>query len=159
MPEIFSILPVATAEDLKDTVFLFETYADHLGHDLFYQNFPEELASLPAKYAPPQGALLIARGGKGERLGCVALRPLPEEGECEIKRMFVMPEARGKGLGRALAEAIIAEARNIGYDTVKLDTMPHLAAALSLYLDLGFVPVPAYYQGAVPGTLFFGRPL
>jgi ribosomal protein S18 acetylase RimI-like enzyme len=136
---------------------LFTAYADSLGIDLAYQNFAEELASLPGQYAPPHGALLLARLRDGTPIGCVGLRPLSSPGVGEIKRLYVSPSGRGLGVGRALAEAILQQAKTIGYDKVRLDTLPFMTAAIGLYRALGFSPAAAYYTSPIAGTLFMER--
>src|SRR5215469_2054260 len=133
----FAIRPVRDPEDLKAAIALFYAYADFLGVSLTYQKFEAEMASMPGKYAPPKGELLLARGADGAALGCVGLRPL-DDGTCEMKRLYVAPEARGMKLGQALAEAIVAEARRIGYPEMRLDTLPTLTAAIALYARMGF---------------------
>ena len=150
----FDIRAVRTAEDLEATKALFNAYAASLGINLSYQNFVAEMAAMPGKYAPPDGELLLARDGNGAAIGCVGLRPL-EDGVCEMKRLYVAPEGRGLGVGRALAEDIIKTARRIGYREMRLDTLPSLTAAIALYKDMGFVAIPAYYDTPIAGTLFF----
>jgi len=154
----FKIEPVRTATDLEAVSDLFRAYVASLGIDLAYQGFEQELATLPGKYAPPEGALLIAKNSADEPVGCVALRPL-SSGACEMKRLYVDPAGRGLGLGRALTDAIIAEAIRIGYREMKLDTLPTLTAAAELYRRTGFVPIPAYYDTPVEGTLFMALSL
>lgn len=133
---------------------LFEAYAASLPVDLGYQNFASELAALPGDYAPPRGALLLARGEGGAALASVGLRPLTEEGCCEMKRLYVLPTGRGLGLGRAMAEAAVAEARRIGYAEMRLDTLPGMDAAIRLYRAMGFAPTAPYYGPTPEGTLF-----
>jgi GNAT superfamily N-acetyltransferase len=101
----FQIAPVRTADDLAAVVVLFRAYATSLDIDLSYQNFDMEIASMPGKYAPPTGELLLARGPQGKPIGCAGLRPLEIDGCCEMKRLYVSPEAQGIGLGRGLVEA------------------------------------------------------
>jgi putative acetyltransferase len=146
------IRPALTAEEIDVVRALFEEYAAALGIDLGYQGFVGELASLPGCYAPPRGRLLIAWVGE-EPAGCVALRPLAEN-VCEMKRLYVRPTFRGSGIGKQLAEAIIAEARQIGYAIMRLDTVPKLEAATRMYESLGFVRRDAYYETPVVGTIF-----
>ncbi len=138
---------------------LFEEYAASISVDLAYQGFAAELAGLPGQYAPPAGALLLARGGDGEPLGCAGLRPTGEPDIAEMKRLFVRPEGRGRGLGVALVEAIVAVAERIGYGEVRLDTLPEMAAAIALYERSGFVRTRPYYDTPVAGTVFFTRAL
>lgn len=145
----------AGARDLAAVTRLFEAYAASLPIDLGYQDFATEVESLPGSYAPPRGALLLAIDRAGGPLGCVAMRPLPEVGACEMKRLYVAPAARGTGLGGALADAIIGEARICAYRRMYLDTLPTMAEAQALYRAIGFVRTDAYYATAVPETLFY----
>ena len=151
----FQIIPVRTKDDLEATKALFDAYAASLGINLSYQNFVAEMAAMPGKYAPPKGELLLARDKDGIAIGCVGLRPLDDDGVCEMKRLYVAPGGRGLGLGRALAEAIVGHARRIGYREMRLDTLPSLTAAIALYEDIGFAAIPAYYDTPIAGTLFF----
>jgi len=111
-----------------------------------------ELAGLPGAYAPPEGRLLLAFFG-GEPAGCIALRKIGEE-ICEMKRLWVRPAFRGTGLGRQLAESLMAEARAAGYRRVRLDTLPSMKAAQALYLSLGFADIPPYNDHPIEGTRF-----
>ncbi|HEY0833445.1 MAG TPA: GNAT family N-acetyltransferase [Azospirillum sp.] len=155
----FRIAPARSAEDLEAVARLFGAYAASLDIDLSYQDFAAELAGLPGKYAPPAGALLIARDGPGEPLGCVGLRPIAPDGCCEMKRLYVAPRGRGLGLGQALVDAVVGEAARIGYREMRLDTLPTMAAALALYGKAGFRPTAPYYDTPVAGTIFLARPL
>src|SRR3954468_10550286 len=144
------IRQVSSAEEIDVARELFVEYAA-LEIDLAYQGFADELAELPGCYAPPRGRLLVAWVGD-DAAGCVALRPLDGDA-CEMKRLYVRPRQRGGGVGKQLAEAIIAEARQIGYAVMRLDTVPKLAAATRLYETLAFVRRSAYYETAVVGTI------
>jgi len=135
---------------------LFDEYAGSLEIDLSFQDYHRERATLPGGYAPPGGRLLLALVD-GEPAGCVALRELDAAaGDCEMKRLYVRPTARGLGLGRRLAVAVIDAARAAGYRRMLLDTLPSMAAAVGLYQALGFVDVPAYRHNPVPGARFMG---
>ena len=139
---------IAAARDI------FGDYARSLQVDLCFQNFEEELAALPGEYAPPGGCLLLAHVD-GELAGCGAIRPLADASyanACEMKRLFVRPAFRGLGLGRALAEALLDEARRIGYSAMLLDTLDDMEAARELYGELGFVEIPPYYFNPIPGA-------
>jgi GNAT superfamily N-acetyltransferase len=155
----FRISPASAAQDLGAVADLFARYAASLPVDLSYQDFASELAALPGKYAPPGGQLLLARDPDGAPLGCVGLRPIPLAGCCEMKRLFLLPNARGLGLGRAMAEAVIEEARRLGYRELRLDTLPTMDAAMGLYERLGFDRIAAYYEPTPAGTVFMGLAL
>ncbi len=160
MPEVpYRIGPAVTLAEIAAVARLFRDYAASLPVDLGYQDFEAELAGLPGKYAPPGGALLLAQDDVGEALACVALRPMDEAGRCEMKRLYVAPHGRGLGLGRAMAEAICAEAARLGYGEICLDTLPTMADAQALYRRMGFVEITPYYATPVAGTRFLARRL
>lgn len=136
---------------------LFTEYAQAIGTDLEYQGFSAELAGLPAPYAPPQGALLIAFIGE-DVLGCVALRQL--DGDiAEMKRLYVREAYRGLGLGKHFVEAVIHAARLAGYRELRLDTLASMTSAQALYQRLGFVEIPPYNTKHLPGTRFYALKL
>ena len=155
----FAIAPARSAADIAAVAELFRAYGASLDVDLGYQGFEEEVAGLPGKYAPPAGELLIARAKDGSVLGCVALRPMDEAGCAEMKRLFVLPTGRGTGLGRALVEAIVAQAAALGYGEIRLDSLPSMTDAIALYRKCGFEPMPPYYETPVMGTVFLQRRL
>lgn len=149
----FGIAPVRTDADLKDVINLFHQYVQWLDFDLAFQNFDDEMAAMPGKYAPPTGELLLARDGAGAAVGCVAIRPL-SEGVCEMKRLYVLPTTQGTGVGKALVTQIINVAQQLGYAEIRLDTLPRMEAALRMYRSLGFVDIPAYYDTPFDDTHF-----
>jgi GNAT superfamily N-acetyltransferase len=147
------IIAVNSAAGIEQARELFREYEAWLAVDLCFQNFEKELAELPGKYAPPEGRLLLALENQ-EAAGCVALRKIGED-TCEIKRLFLRPQFRGHGLGRQLAETIIYEARQIGYQRMRLDTLPpKMNDAIGLYRALGFREIDPYYHNPVPGAKF-----
>ena len=172
-PEIVMITPDEPRE-LDAVRAIFRDYADSLGIDLGFQNFDQELASLPGEYEEPRGALLLAvvdvgevavpvdaeplaraQGQLAHVAGCCALRPLDTAdypNAAEIKRLYVRPQFRGVGLGRQLAEAILDAARGAGYACVLLDTLDDMESARALYEDLGFAEVPPYYHNPIAGS-------
>lgn len=142
-----------SAADIADVRTLFNEYAESLGFSLCFQSFEIELAQLPWEYAPPSGRLLLARSG-AVAAGCVAMHEL-EEGICEMKRLYVRPQFRGTGLGRRLAEAIIAQARETGYARMRLDTVVSvMGRAVELYCALGFREIAPYRANPIPSALY-----
>ena len=131
---------------------MFEEYAAALSIDLCFQNFAQELATLPKMYGPPTGALLLAEIANTPA-GCVAVRRL-DATTCELKRLYVRPTQRGHNLGRQLAEAALETARNLGYARIRLDTLPEMQQAQRLYESLGFHDIPAYYGNPIEGQRF-----
>jgi GNAT superfamily N-acetyltransferase len=158
MPAMPETPQVRRADPLADLVIvrrLFREYAASLGFALEFQGFEDELSRLPGEYGEPRGVILLACSPAGDPWGVVALRPLEDEGACEMKRMYVRPEARGRGLGRVLGEAIVAEARARGYRAMRLDTVDTMTTAIALYASLGFKPIAPYRFNPLPGALYF----
>jgi GNAT superfamily N-acetyltransferase len=141
-----------TERDTRAVQRLFAEYAESLEVDLGFQAFDEEVAALPGRYAPPRGALLVARVD-GEAVGCVGIRPLEAEA-CELKRLFVRPAHRSGGTGRRLLEEALATARRIGYRTIRLDTIPGMERAQTLYARAGFREIAPYTANPVAGTRY-----
>src|SRR6185436_10626820 len=154
--EIITEMKLIQAEEVDEIAQarrLFREYAEWLQIDLCFQNFEQELANLPGDYAVPDGRLLLAYDG-AELAGCVALRRI-NEGVCEMKRLFLREEFRGRGLGRQLIEAIIREAKQIGYERMRLDTLPpKMNDAIALYRSYGFRETAPYYENPVAGAIF-----
>jgi len=147
----FAIREAGSADDIAHARELFREYADWLAIDLSFQNFVDELATLPGKYAPPRGRLFLA----GEPpVACIALRPLDEAGVGEVKRLYVRDAARGTGLGRTLVQTVIEHARGIGYRELRLDTADWMRDARHLYGRLGFRECSPYYHNPMPGAVY-----
>jgi len=149
-----SIVAATTPEHLDAIRVLFREYAQSLNMDLCFQGFEQELAGLPGDYAEPRGCLLIA-AVDGAVAGCCALRALDASdyaNACEMKRLYVRPAYRGLGLGRRLAEAILDQGRQAGFECVLLDTLDDMEAARALYDDLGFEDIPPYYYNPIAGA-------
>ncbi|KZM49237.1 GNAT family N-acetyltransferase [Labrenzia sp. OB1] len=155
----FAIFPVETAEDLDVVKTLFRAYVDWLGIDLSYQGFEEELAGMPGKYSRPSGALFLAKDPDGSSLGCVGLRPFADNGACEMKRLYVLPAGRGRGVGGALIDRVLGTAADVGYSEMLLDTLPSMTGAIKLYKAAGFDEIPAYYETPIRETVFFRKVL
>jgi ribosomal protein S18 acetylase RimI-like enzyme len=155
MPEIHA---VETGADLDAARHLFRAYAERLDFDLDFQDFEAEMEALPGPYAPPDGAILLAEVD-GTAVGVVAVQPLNDEGACEMKRLYVDPEVRRQGLGRALALGIIEAAQDLGYDVMRLDTVASMTAARTLYRSLGFEERSAYYHNPLDDAVYMERPL
>ena len=138
--------------DLPEVRLMLTEYQQWLGIDLAFQHFQQEVEELPGEYRPPTGALFVARNGTAAG-GMVAMRRR-DAGRAEMKRLFVRPAARGTGLGRALAQRVIDEARTAGYRELVLDTLPVMHEAHRLYAALGFRPIAPYYPSPIAGTSF-----
>jgi putative acetyltransferase len=147
------LIPATLPEHIEQTRSLFLEYGRSLDFSLCFQSFDEELKSLPGAYAPPGGRLLLAQAA-GRAAGCIALRQL-EPGICEMKRLYVRPDARGKGLGLMLVDRLISEARSIGYERMRLDTIePAMKGAVALYRRVGFREIPPYSKIPIASALW-----
>jgi GNAT superfamily N-acetyltransferase len=153
---VVKVLTFAQAESpgqIAQARELFLEYAQSLGFSLCFQSFDKELAELPGDYAPPAGRLLLAEF-QGQLAACVALHKL-DSGICEMKRLYMRPQFRGKGVGRALAERIIDEARQIGYQRMRLDTVePVMKDAVAMYRKLGFKEIAPYCANPMAGAIY-----
>jgi len=150
---MFHFKQVEQAGEIADARLLFQEYQASLGISLCFQNFDKEVAGLPGDYAPPNGRLYLAVEN-GAVAGCIALRKIDER-ICEMKRLYVRPQFRGTGLGRKLTERIIADARAIGYASMRLDTMPgKMDQAIVLYRSLGFKDIAPYYDNPYDDVAF-----
>jgi ribosomal protein S18 acetylase RimI-like enzyme len=148
------LVPADGPEAVAAVRALFREYADSLAIDLGFQDFEQELATLPGEYAAPGGALLLALVDDAPA-GCVAMRPLPEADHanaCEMKRLYVRRAFRRFGLGRLLAQALMDLATQAGHSCMLLDTLDDMEAARGLYTSLGFVEIPPYYFNPIPGA-------
>ena len=152
-----AIRQATTALDIAHARKLFEEYAAWLRIDLCFQNFDQELATLPGAYVPPRGRLLIA-GPEGEPYGCIALRPF-DDVSGEVKRLYVRPAARGHRAGEALVRTLLDDARAIGYRELKLDTFEWMNDARKLYERLGFAYCSPYYHNPLPGAVYMSLAL
>ena len=147
------IAQAESPEQVEEARQLFQEYAESLGFSLCFQSFDKEVAGLPGDYSPPNGRLLLVEQD-GKVAGCVALHKL-SDGVCEMKRLYVRPEFRGKALGRALAERVIQEARALGYTEMRLDTIVgKMDPAIALYRELGFREIPSYRENPITGAIY-----
>lgn len=148
------IVQAQSESEIEQVRELFGEYVAWLGINLCFQNYDKEVASLPGEYAPPHGRLLLALAEDGAVAGCAALRDLGN-GVAEMKRLFVRPAFRGQRLGWQLAERIVDEARTLGYEQIRLDTLPgKMDQAIAMYRVLGFKDIPPYYNNPVAGAAF-----
>lgn len=157
MNDLSTIQPAQFPQEVTAVRALFREYAAGLGFDLCFQGFDEELATLPGKYAAPAGGLFIALK-RAEPVGCVAFRPLGDL-DCEMKRLFVRPAARGEQLGRRLAEHVCEAAREAGYRRICLDTIETMREARALYHSLGFHEIEPYVFNPIAGARYMARKL
>jgi putative acetyltransferase len=155
MDSQLQFIQAETFAQVEDARRLFIEYSERLGLDLCFQNFEKELSELPGNYAPPEGRLLLAVFDESIA-GCVGLRKIGDDNRtCEMKRLYVRPEFRGHGIGRAMALKLIEEARNAGYERMRLDTLSaQMGEAIKMYRSLGFQEIEAYYHNPVKGAMF-----
>lgn len=132
---------------------LFLEYADELQENLCFQSFDDEVKDPLKKYGPPTGALFIAYWNEAPA-GCIALQPLKEEGVCEMKRLYVKPAFRKYGIGKALVEQLLEASQQLGYKSMRLDTLERLQPAIKLYEQYGFKVINAYYENPLPGVVY-----
>ncbi len=158
MHHIIKLIPAATSEQIGIVRDLFVEYQQWLNFSLCFQGFDKELAELPGKYAPPLGRLYLAECD-GAVAGCIALRPMEEPGICEMKRLYVRDEFRGRGIGKYLTKTILSDAKEIGYTAMRLDTLERMETARSLYRNLGFNTIPAYYHNPLDEVVYMELPL
>ena len=149
----------AREQHLPTARAMFREYQQWMGIDLCFQGFEEELETMPGAYAPPDGVILLAIEG-GETVGCVGVRPMADvkpgaENEAELKRLYVRPCCRGRGAGKSLFLDAMVKAKEIGYSSVVLDTLPTMQTAKAMYVKYGFSRIPAYYQNSVEGAEFY----
>ena len=154
----FTVSAARSVPEMTATAALFRAYAKTLDIDLAPQGFAKEVDALPGIYGPPSGEIILAKRGD-HVLGCIALRALEPPHTCEIKRLFVREQVRGIGVGKALVEAAIQTARDLGYGEVKLDTLPQMEGAIALYKQCGFAPVAPYGSHPYPGLVCLGKKL
>ena len=147
------LLPARTAEHYAIARELFVEYAQQLGHGLEFQHFDQELETLPGPYAPPGGCLLLARDGD-QWVGSVGMRPRSTT-ICEMKRMYIRPAYRRRGVGRQMAHELIRVAREIGYERMRLDTLAPMTPARRLYESIGFCQIQPYYNNPIEGAVFY----
>lgn len=147
----------ATAADLPHVRAMLREYVDWIGLDLAFQEIDAELAGLPGDYAPPRGALLVA-ADEDRPVAMIGLRPLDTD-VCEMKRLFVQLEARGRGLAKQLVSRVLDEARRLNYREIRLDTLPMMGDAQALYVSLGFEDIAPYYDTPIAGTRFMAKRL
>jgi putative acetyltransferase len=152
-PDMIQILQVHTPDQLIEIKKLFREYETWLGFDLSFQNFEKEVSSLPGKYTPPKGAILMASFNE-HIAGCIAVRPLDKD-ICEMKRFFVRSKFRGYGIGKKLSEAIVEKAKEIGYAKIRLDTHNTFKAAIGIYRKLGFKEIDSYYHNPMPDVSYW----
>jgi ribosomal protein S18 acetylase RimI-like enzyme len=147
------IIEAESSETIEAARVLFQEYASTLDFDLSFQHFDHEMRTFPVQYSSPSGCLLVAYEDESPT-GCVGLRKLDED-ICEMKRLYVRPRFRGRGIGRALVINVINKGGKLGYGRMRLDTVPSMQEAIALYESFGFKPIPPYRHNPIPGALYF----
>ena len=150
---------ITLKEALTDDVFglaekLFQEYAESLGVDLEFQNFSEELSNIQNQYSRPNGVLILAIEAGFRPMGCFGVRPM-EGPICELKRMYLRKQARGKGIGKLMLKKSISMARELGYEKMRLDTLPSMQSAIKRYQSMGFYEIGPYRYNPIEGTKYF----
>ena len=149
---MLEIIPAHEEPLLSEIRVLFREYGESLGFHLCFQDFDREMAELPGRYSPPDGRLLIAKWS-GRVAGCVAMKRLGPD-VCEMKRFYVRSGFRGKGIGQAVAKAILDESRIAGYSCMRLDTVPSMQSAIRIYEALGFKDIEPYVYNPISGVRY-----
>ncbi|MEM6318202.1 MAG: GNAT family N-acetyltransferase [Bacteroidota bacterium] len=148
------LLPAINPKDYTIAAQLFEEYATQIGVDLSFQNFKEELAAIEQQYGKPNGVIYLAYDRQDHPAGCFGIRPF-DGTICELKRMYLQPSLRGKGVGKQMLQKAIEVGKNLGYTKMRLDTLPTMESAIGLYKKLGFYEIPAYRYNPIAGTKYF----
>ncbi len=146
------IIEASKPEHFEVAEILFKEYVLSLGYDISHQNYDQEFDELDQIYQPPDGALFLGKSSD-QWIGCVGLRPF-DSTICEMKRLYVRKEGRGTGLGYSLCKSILSKAIALGYEKMRLDTLPDMHAAQGMYKKVGFYPIPSYNDNPIEGTLF-----
>lgn len=155
MPLVWSVREARFPDEVEVVRALFRDYASDIGESLCFQGFEEELATLPGKYGGPKGIVVLGFLDR-QPVACAALRPLKPR-VCEMKRLYVQPAARGRGIARALVRRLLREARGMGYKSMKLDTLGRMTSAIKLYESMGFVPTAPYIENPFEDAVFMER--
>ena len=150
---LVEVVEPQSQEQIEESAMLFREYALGLDFDLSFQHFYDEMRTFPKQYSKPTGSILLAYEDHNPA-GCVGLRKL-DEGVCEMKRLYVRKKFRGKGIGRALVAKVIEMSGKLGYERMRLDTVPSMHEAIALYESFGFKRIPKYRENPIAGALFF----
>lgn len=151
------IIIATTPADFATGKQLFLEYAESLGFSICFQNFEQELADIQVQYGAPNGCLLLVLNGE-TTVGCAGVRRWNDD-IAELKRMYLKPETRGKGMGRELLQTALEHARQLGYRNIRLDTLPTMKAAIAIYRESGFTDIPAYRENPIEGAIYLEKQL